>query len=175
MATPRAYDFYESYDKRYFWNYNICMDFIYQQVNQQWIVPIIQGSVNHSLSNFCGSDLDIYIISRRRHLMAGTRYNARGLDDEGNVANYVESEQIVTYGKHLFALTQIRGSVPLFWVQKGISQNTSLKRSAEFTIKVFESHINDLVDDYKLILFINLLQRARSYEDNLTKGLEKQF
>jgi len=24
--------------------------------------------------------------------MAGTRYNARGLDDDGNVANYVETE-----------------------------------------------------------------------------------
>jgi hypothetical protein len=27
--------------------------------------------------------------------MGGTRYNARGIDEEGNVANCVESEQIV--------------------------------------------------------------------------------
>ena len=29
--------------------------------------------------------------------MAGTRFNARGLDDEGNVANFVETEQIVIF------------------------------------------------------------------------------
>lgn len=34
----------------------------------------------------------MFLISRRRHAMAGTRYNARGLDDDGNVANYVETE-----------------------------------------------------------------------------------
>lgn len=26
--------------------------------------------------------------------MGGTRYNARGIDDDGNTANFVESEQI---------------------------------------------------------------------------------
>ena len=37
------------------------------------------------------------LISRRRYAMAGTRFNARGLDDEGNVANFVESEQLIVY------------------------------------------------------------------------------
>lgn len=41
--------------------------------------------------------MELVLISRRRHAMAGTRYNARGLDDTGNVANYVESEQIIVY------------------------------------------------------------------------------
>ncbi len=107
--------------------------------------------------------------------MAGTRFLARGLDDQGNVANYVETEQIITYENHLFSFVQIRGSVPLFWTQKTISQDTSVKRSAENTLKVFEKHIDELVKDYKLGLFINLLQRNRSYEDRLTKTLEKQF
>ena len=35
--------------------------------------------------------------------MAGTRYNARGLDDEGNTANFVESEMIVCYKNYIFA------------------------------------------------------------------------
>jgi len=47
--------------------------------------------------------------------MAGTRYNARGLDDEGNVANYVETEQIITFKNYISSFFQIRGSVPLFW------------------------------------------------------------
>jgi hypothetical protein len=48
-------------------------------------------------------------------LHAGTRYNARGLDDEGNVANYVETEQIMIYKGFTFSYAQIRASVPFFW------------------------------------------------------------
>ena len=32
------------------------------------------------------------LISRRSFTMGGTRYNARGIDNNGFVANYVESE-----------------------------------------------------------------------------------
>lgn len=87
-----SYTIWESCDKRYFWNYNICRDFLYQKVDPSWIVPIIQGYVEYSSQIFDGKELEILLISRRRYMMAGTRYNARGLDDEGNVANYVETE-----------------------------------------------------------------------------------
>ena len=50
--------------------------------------------------------------------MAGARFISRGIDDSSNVANFVESELIVTYEAHLFSLLQIRGSIPLFWEQK---------------------------------------------------------
>ena len=52
--------------------------------------------------------------------MAGTRYNARGLDESGNVANFVESELIMNFNREeiMFSHVQIRGSVPLFWSQK---------------------------------------------------------
>ena len=35
------------------------------------------------------------LIARRRWAMGGTRFNARGIDDEGNVANHCELEQLV--------------------------------------------------------------------------------
>ena len=38
-----------------------------------------------------GQPLKFILISRRRKLHAGTRFNARGIDDNGNVANYVET------------------------------------------------------------------------------------
>lgn len=43
------------------------------------------------------------------------------------------------------------------------------------TSKVFDKHLNELATDYKFVIFINLLQKARSYEDALTQSLEKQF
>ena len=37
--------------------------------------------------------------------MAGTRFNARGLDDEGNVANFVETEQLILYRNYIYSFT----------------------------------------------------------------------
>ena len=39
------------------------------------------------------------MISRRRWQMGGTRFNSRGIDDEGNCANFVETEQILVKTK----------------------------------------------------------------------------
>ena len=35
--------------------------------------------------------------------MGGTRFNARGFDDDGNVANFVETEQILCHKSFIFA------------------------------------------------------------------------
>jgi hypothetical protein len=57
--------------------------------------------------------------------MGGTRFNARGFDDDGNVANFVETEQIICYKHSIYSFVQIRGSVPIFWEQKsGLQQST---------------------------------------------------
>lgn len=61
----------------------------------------------------------LMLISRRSRHRAGTRYKRRGVDEEGNCANYVETEQILVYQKHKFSFVQIRGSVPVFWSQPG--------------------------------------------------------
>lgn len=59
------------------------------------------------------------LISRRSVKRAGTRFFARGLDSEGNPANFVETEQIIYLpGGHIYSFVQIRGSVPLFWSQR---------------------------------------------------------
>jgi len=36
------------------------------------------------------------------------------------VANYVETEQIISYLDHQVSFVQVRGSVPVFWSQPGI-------------------------------------------------------
>lgn len=43
-----GYSIWDTCDKRYFWNYNICQDFIYQKVDSRWVVPIIQGYIEYS-------------------------------------------------------------------------------------------------------------------------------
>lgn len=47
------------------------------------------------------------------------RYKRRGVDENGEVANYVETEQIVSYQSHEVSFVQVRGSVPVYWSQPG--------------------------------------------------------
>jgi hypothetical protein len=53
-------------------------------------------------------------------LRAGTRFNTRGIDDDGNVANNVETEVLIYTNELCFSYVIIRGSVPVFWEQQGI-------------------------------------------------------
>lgn len=58
------------------------------------------------------------LISRLSSRRAGTRFNARGIDDSGNVANFVETETIFwTPAGYCFSYSQVRGSLPIFWEQ----------------------------------------------------------
>jgi hypothetical protein len=77
-----------------------------------------------------GRHMTLGLISRRCRFRAGTRYFRRGIDHEGNVANFNETEQILlvegptvpgsvrtsddNYTAKL-SYVQIRGSVPVFW------------------------------------------------------------
>lgn len=62
------------------------------------MIPLIQGSIK-TFNVFIegkgfidvGEKLQYYLINRRSWKKGGTRYNARGLDDRGNVANFVET------------------------------------------------------------------------------------
>jgi hypothetical protein len=48
------------------------------------------------------------------------RFNVRGCNDEGHVANFVETEQVIFLDKEVTSYVQTRGSVPLFWEQPGV-------------------------------------------------------
>ena len=49
------------------------------------------------------------------------RFQVRGVDDHGHVANFAETEQAIHIGDDITSMVQIRGSVPLFWDQPGIN------------------------------------------------------
>jgi hypothetical protein len=57
------------------------------------------------------------VISRRSTRHAGTRFFARGIDENGNCANFVETEQIVEHADIASSFVQTRGSLPVFWSQ----------------------------------------------------------
>ena len=113
------------------------------------------------------------LISRLSCRRAGTRFNSRGIDDEGNVANFVETETILWHPSGLcFSYAQIRGSVPLFWEQAtGLlpnQQKISLTRSPEATQPAFDKHFEYLELSYGAIHIVNLLSESKPGEVELT-------
>ena len=108
----------------------------------------------------------ITIISKQSWKRAGTRFNARGIDDDGNVANYVETEFICKTQSSVFAFTQIRGSVPAFWEQDTtlINPKITLTRSIEATQPSFNRHFAGVVQKYGVTHIVNLLSKTKPAE-----------
>jgi hypothetical protein len=91
----------------------------------EYVYPIMQGYVQQShialplSSSAAGSDqtsvgLDLFIISRRSVERPGLRYQRRGIDTNGGVANFVETELITDTvlgaTRHVSSFVQTRGS-----------------------------------------------------------------
>ena len=120
-------------DDRYFWNLSMYRDFVAQQVNCRWFTPVIQGSVSVVKDRVCNEPIEVFLISRRQHCRGGTRMNERGIDDEANAANFVETEQIIVYNEHFFSFTILRGSAPLFWMQTRAKHDIKLSEQTELS------------------------------------------
>ncbi|KAK0667590.1 putative inositol-1,4,5-trisphosphate 5-phosphatase [Cercophora samala] len=113
------------------------------------------------------------VTSRLSCKRAGTRFNARGIDDDGNVANFVETE--TTYWSPrgvVFSYVQVRGSVPVFWEQAAVllpnQQKITITRSADGTQPAFDKHFADLEKAYGAVHVINLLATNKPGEFELT-------
>ncbi|KKK21475.1 hypothetical protein ARAM_004639 [Aspergillus rambellii] len=113
------------------------------------------------------------LISRQSSRRAGTRFNARGIDDDGNVANFVETETILWVSPGLaFSYVQVRGSVPVFWEQAtGFlpgQQKIEVTRSIEATQHAFDRHFEALELEYGAVHIVNLLSELKSGEFELS-------
>ncbi|KAL1738648.1 SacI homology domain-containing protein, partial [Schizophyllum fasciatum] len=137
-------------DDRFFWNKFPASKLIESGADVgSYVLPILYGTV--SIHEIPLSSLPrksyIVLISRRSRYRAGTRYFRRGIDSDGHVANFVESEQILLakndqeegipgspfigvsdfdngwrdpFSDPAYAklsFVQIRGSIPLFWAE----------------------------------------------------------
>jgi len=90
-----------SYDSRFVWNsflMDSLLDFRSNLSHEEkqafdgaaFVVTAIQGFVGVSDFTLSGNPVTLSLISRLGSARAGTRFNARGIDDDGNVANFVE-------------------------------------------------------------------------------------
>uniref|UniRef100_A0A672NQE2 SAC domain-containing protein n=1 Tax=Sinocyclocheilus grahami TaxID=75366 RepID=A0A672NQE2_SINGR len=151
-----------------------------------WVIPIIQGFVqveelvvNYNESSdeersspetplqegTCVDDIHprftVALISRRSRHRAGMRYKRRGVDTDGHVANYVETEQLIHVHSHTLSFVQTRGSVPVFWSQAGYRYNPRprIEKGERETMPYFASHFEQQVQIYKKLVIINLVDQ----------------
>uniref|UniRef100_A0A3Q1GJ10 Inositol polyphosphate-5-phosphatase F n=1 Tax=Acanthochromis polyacanthus TaxID=80966 RepID=A0A3Q1GJ10_9TELE len=152
-----------------------------------WVIPIIQGfvQVEELVVNYnetsdeersspetppkeitCVDDIHprftVALISRRSRHRAGMRYKRRGVDTDGHVANYVETEQLIHVHSHTLSFVQTRGSVPVFWSQAGYRYNPRprLEKGEKETMSYFAAHFEEQLKLYKKQMIINLVDQS---------------
>ncbi|KAL8342534.1 hypothetical protein RB601_004905 [Gaeumannomyces tritici] len=126
---------------------------------------------------------DITIISRRSVKRAGLRYLRRGVDDNGNTANFVETEQILSPAEGSAAektcsFTQIRGSIPLFFVQSPYSLKPApvIQHSPESNYQALKKHFSMLKTQYGSLQAVNLVEKhgiEASIGEQYEKGVQR--
>ena len=134
---------------------------------------IVPASASPLQSIETASPSAMTVISRLSKNRAGTRFNSRGIDDDGNVSNWVETETIYWHPSGLcFSYTQVRGSVPVFWEQAtGLlphQQKIQITRSPEATQPAFNRHFEDMELKYGSVHILNLLSETRQGEADLS-------
>ncbi|KAF3310481.1 hypothetical protein TWF173_009481 [Orbilia oligospora] len=127
-------------DSRFFWNRHVSSDLIdlssASPAINPYILPVIFGMMSITATAIKSTPLSFIVITRRSRFRAGTRYFSRGIDENGNVSNFNETEQIIITGSvgtglagydktasqekqqvQIMSYVQTRGSVPVFWAE----------------------------------------------------------
>ncbi|XP_039287841.1 phosphatidylinositol-3-phosphatase SAC1 [Nilaparvata lugens] len=112
-------------ESRFVWNGHLLHELSRQLVSgaeaagAKFLLPLMHGFVSIRGLELGGDQrrVTVAVVSRRSTERAGTRLYARGVDSDGRVANFVETEQILESVWGITSFVQIRGSIPLFWTQ----------------------------------------------------------
>ncbi|CAO0801593.1 unnamed protein product [Mucor circinelloides] len=150
-------------DKRFWWNEHLTRDFVTQKLDE-WVVPVMQGTLQIEPCQIDGYGFDFVLISRRSRERAGMRYQRRGINEDGQVANFVETEQAVIFKKdevnHVASFIQTRGSIPVFWSQSPYSLHPvpTLDRTDQENKAAFQKHFETQEKLYGKQIIVNLTE-----------------
>lgn len=128
--------------------------------SNSWLVKTMCGSVEIRTVYVGHRKALAAVISRLSCERAGTRFNVRGTNDDGHVANFVETEQVIFLDNEVTSYLQTRGSVPLFWEQPGVqvgSHKVRLSRGYEASKPAFDRHMKMIKERYGQQAIVNLL------------------
>ncbi|TFK30155.1 hypothetical protein FA15DRAFT_726049 [Coprinopsis marcescibilis] len=162
-------------DRQFWWNEWISKPFIDAGLHS-YVLPIMQGYFQPAVLSIPPGDegeteevaVEYIIISRRSRHRAGLRYQRRGVDDEAQVANFVETETIMRVERdkrqNTFSYVQIRGSIPLFWTQSGYSLKPppvlAADRTHQQNLDALSRHFKRTIPIYGPHTIINLAEQS---------------
>ncbi|KAF9513128.1 hypothetical protein BS47DRAFT_1329854, partial [Hydnum rufescens UP504] len=175
-------------DRRFWWNEEMVSNFVEAGLHD-FVLPLMQGYVQMSTFHLPAStpnsprhsaspegqaseeedengyeDTQYTIISRRSRQRAGLRYQRRGVDEEANVANFVETETIIkmmrNHVTNVFSYLQIRGSIPIFWSQPGVNLKPppKLDRTPSESASALRRHFEKTIKTYGPLVAVNLAE-----------------
>ncbi|CAJ0636767.1 6615_t:CDS:10 [Entrophospora sp. SA101] len=152
-ATSYNLPLWEQVEKTFWWNEHMLKNLIKNEFHS-WILPIMQGFVQAEMCEIEGREFDFILISRRSRDRAGLRYQRRGINENGDVANFVD--EIL----HLVSFIQVRGSIPIFWSQSPYSLKPKpvLERSLGENMEAFKKHFDQLKKKYGAVANVNLTE-----------------
>jgi hypothetical protein len=182
-------------DPLFFWNRHLTKPFV-ESGQHQFVIPLIQGFVgqqeftaqklpepveaaetpqeqpvetvlpSHVSDKPQDRNFLLTVISRRSVKRAGVRYLRRGVDDEGNTANSVETEQILSSpswspNSRVYSLLQLRGSIPLYFSQSPyyFKPLPIMRHSAQTNQIAFDRHFHDIGRRYGRVNAVCLLDK----------------
>ena len=203
-------------DDRFFWNRFIQTDLIdFRNGNAEtgmkyragpqpgvdaFILPVMFGMMRITNTRIKSTPLTFTLITRRSRHRAGTRYFSRGIDDQGHVSNFNETEQIVVLndesgglggfaggggmqnGKvggnenevQVMSFVQTRGSVPVYWAEVNTLHYTpNLQvRGVETAVGAAQKHFDEQIQVYGDNFLVNLVNQ-KGREDRVKRAYEQ--
>ena len=155
---------------QYCWNYSMAKCFDSEGMNE-YIYPVINGFFGERAILDYGEENDLHfiLIGRKDDRRSGMRFLIRGADNNGNVANSVETEEILTYrdeegNVNICSFIELRGSIPLIWTQEpNLQLNPKISPKDDFSsnCEVFKLHIEELIENYGSVCCVNLIDKKR--------------
>ncbi|KAF9171742.1 hypothetical protein BGX21_005750 [Mortierella sp. AD011] len=186
---------WERADERFFWNKRLQSKFIDHTTSNKdqdlskFILPVMNGFVEFKSAEINKKPFTFALFSRRSRHRAGTRFFSRGVDAEGNVSNFNETEQIVIAdaghdgsasslpgGQIILSHVQTRGSIPIYWAQiNNIKYTPKLKIfDNPETENSFRKHFETQKALYGPQLIANLINKG-GYEGPMGVAFQKQI
>ncbi|KAL3231311.1 Phosphatidylinositol-3-phosphatase SAC1 [Nakaseomyces bracarensis] len=156
-------------DNRFFWNHYITEELRglaqEDQSVSRFVQPVIYGYAKIIDTGLNSVPINIGLITRRSILRAGTRYFRRGIDENGNVGNFNETEQILVVRKsganpEVYSFLQTRGSVPVYWAEiNNLKYKPSLVLGDNSTLEPTRKHFDEQIKLYGDNYLVNLVNQ----------------
>lgn len=163
-------------DHRFFWNEHVAEDLIQVATSvdsriSDFILPVLYGVISIHETSINGHPVTFGIISRRSRFRAGTRYFRRGIDSQGNVANYNETEQILVVNDKVYSFVQTRGSVPAYWGEVNNLRYKPMLRIGGSAVDAARLHFDEQIKIYGPNFLVNLVDQS-GYEKPVKEAYE---